>query len=132
VSKLTININDELPSNLKAIYAKFTNDFHMYSLSSQTGTEITDGSGVPRLSSIVPSSSLGTKNYRLSTFLLYNSPLYVQLYGLTTTTIPSGNTISPNTIAQKSISGVTCLPNAETILSGNLSVEQEQVTGAFL
>ena len=127
-SRLTVDIEDAIPANAKYIVLTFIGApaFKYY-----VGTS-TAGAGNTTTFSVIDTitvAKIGTTNNKLTTILLSPpSAFSVNLMCGTGIGSPPGITV----IAQKTIPNVTCQPNTQTILTGNLfGGAGAPVTGGF-
>ncbi|MGZ3766120.1 MAG: hypothetical protein ACXVB0_19605 [Mucilaginibacter sp.] len=107
-SKLVVNINDALPNDPQAV-GKLTLSGVGYAYFVGTGNiSNVQNAGY---SYVIPASALGTKNFRMTTYFLYNGPFTAEIYCGVNPALIYGDKI---------VTGVTGAANKITILSGNL------------
>ena len=119
ISKMTVNINDAIPTNTTSISLTLNSPGNVYYAGTglvgmipgyaYQGTFIaTAAYGFP-----VSATAFGKTNFQISTFFLFNAATPV------TVNLAAVNTISQYS-TEKNISNVTGAPNKVTLLSGNL------------
>jgi hypothetical protein len=119
-SELTVNVTDQIPLGTKYLTLIITSGA---AGSFKVGTGIASLAGpgfIARYVDTLKASDIGTKNYQASfIFLPLSSTITVQL---TAENQPDGGPapIVVNLVGQKVISGITCAPNTQTVISGEL------------
>jgi hypothetical protein len=113
VSKIVVNINDQVPASTTQIQANINFAANIYKIGDGSTATGTNGTFNPFIGGNVAANAIGTTNYQMSGLILNNSSHAIDVEIIATGT---GGTI----LADKSLSNVSFQPNKETLLSGNL------------
>jgi len=117
VSKIVVNINDNIPAGVTTLQVQATNIADIYmvadgSTAYQNSTVLGYLPGVLTFGGAVPAAYIGQPNYQVTGLLLNNTAQAID--------VEISATAGANSVADKIVNGVTFQPNKVTLLSGTL------------